>query len=269
MGSAAVAFRDLEGSLQRLPLAAWLALDDIHGKYRRTVLGPLWIAIGQAVMITGFSVVFSALFHGELASYLLYLAAGYPVWTLISQYLIDMPFAFIAAKGIIESYELPWLTHVWRRSFGYLFTFFHHIITLVVVMVILAMLKTLPPGLINPSMLLVIPALLVVLVAGAGVGMLLGVFGARYRDLQPATQVVTTFLMLLSPVVWHPEQLSHNLWIVQFNPIYYYLKLVRDPLLGQVSPPEIWLGAAGGAVVLFVLGFVAFTVSRRRLYHWL
>jgi ABC-type polysaccharide/polyol phosphate export permease len=75
--------------------------------------------------------------------------------------------------------------------------------------------------------------------------------------------------MLLSPVVWRPEQLQVNEWIVRLNPLYYYIKLVRDPLLGQVAPPEIWIGASVGAVAVFALGFVAFMLSRRRLYHWL
>ncbi|MFZ2029826.1 MAG: ABC transporter permease [Vitreimonas sp.] len=254
--------------MRRLPLAAWLALDDIHGRYRRTVLGPLWIAIGQATMIAGFAVVFSGLFHMDPAQYLLYLAAGFPVWTLISQYLIDMPNAFIAAKGVIESYELPWLLHVWRRSFGYLFTFFHHLLALVVAMLGLWAMHSAPVQ-IGWQTLLVAPALLIVLVAGAGAGALLGVMGARYRDLQPAMQVATSFLMLLSPVVWHANQLSANLWIVHLNPIYYFLVLVREPLLGRAPPLDIWLITTAGAVFLFVAGLVVFAASRKRLYHWL
>jgi ABC-type polysaccharide/polyol phosphate export permease len=269
LASAGIALRDLGGSLTRLPLAAQLALDDILGKYRRTVLGPLWIAIGQAATIGGFVLVFSGLFGIDAPEYALYLAAGIPVWALLSQYLSDMPMTFIAARGVIESYELPWLTHIWRRSIGYVLIFFHHIVTLFAVIAILAVMGELPsPPTFN--MLLALPALLVVLIAGTGVGMLFAVLGARYRDLQPAMQVASGFLFLFTPVMWRADQLREHLaWVFQYNPLYYYVVLVRDPLLGRAPGLEIWLGATVGAFALFAIGFLAFLLARRRLYHWL
>lgn len=262
MGSVGVAFRDLGGSLFRLPLAARLALDDIHGKYRRTVLGPLWIAIGHAATIAGFVVVFSGLFRLDPSTYAIYLAAGIPVWVLMSQYLIDMPQTFISARGLIESYQLPWMTHIWRRSISYMLLFFHHLITLFAVMAILRVQPTI-------EMLYAIPALFIVLIAGTGLGLFLAVLGARYRDLQPAMQVAAGFLFLFTPVMWRPEQLLSNEWAFQYNPLYYYITLVRDPLLGRVPPADMWIGAGAGAAAVFVLGFLAFLLGRRRLYHWL
>jgi len=262
VGTTAVAFRDLGGSLLRLPLALWLALDDIHGRYRRTVLGPLWIAIGQAAMIAGFAVVFSGLFGADPMTYLIYLAAGFPVWTLISYHFIDMPATFVASKGLIESYEAPWLTQIWRRSFGYLIVFVHHLIPLAVVMAVLQITPTV-------NMLLVFPALLIVLIAGAGFGMFMAVLGARFRDLQHAATVAAGFLILFTPVFWRAEQLRFNEWVYQYNPLYYFLTLVRYPLLQQAPPPEFWIITSAIAAALFVLGFVTFWLSRRRLFHWL
>ena len=263
MGSAGIALQDLGGSLYRLPLAARLALDDIHGKYRRTVLGPLWIAIGQAVTVGGFVLVFSGLFGLDPTHYTVYLAAGFPVWALLSQFLVDMPQTFIAARGVIESYQLPWLMHIWRRSIGYQLTLLHQLATLVVVMVMLRI----PPKL---EMLLALPALAIIVVAGTGVGTLLAVLGARYRDLQPAMQVATGFLFLFTPVMWRADQLREQLtWVFQYNPLYYFVRLLRDPLMGSAPPAEIWLGASAGAIALFGIGFLAFLLARRRLYHWL
>lgn len=266
MGTTSVAVRDLGGSLARLPLAARLALDDTHGKYRRTILGPLWIVIGQAVTIAGFAVVFSGLLNQNPKTYVLYLAAGIPIWAFMSQFLVDMPQTFIAAKGVIESYELPWLTHIWRRSLGYFILFLHHLVTLFVVMAIPALEAPAP----NLNMLLAIPALLIVLIAGTGVGMLLAVVGARYRDLQPAMQVSSGFLFLFTPVMWRAEGLRAELaWAYQYNPLHYYISLVRESLLGHAPPQELWIGTGAGAVGLFLLGFLAFLIGRRRLYHWL
>jgi ABC-type polysaccharide/polyol phosphate export permease len=260
--AASYAVGDLVGSVQRIPLALTLALDDIAGKYRRTALGPLWITVGQAATIAGFVLVFSVLFEMQPSEYALYLAAGFPVWMLISQFLSDMPSTFIAARPLIESYQLPWITHIWRRSIGYMLAFAHQIVILVVVMAFLATPVTV-------EMLYVFPALAILFVAGSGLGIILAVLGARYRDLQPAMVVAASFLFLFSPVMWRAEQLHLNQWAVQFNPVYYYIKIVRDPLLGQAVAPELWIGTAIGAAVIFVLGFLAFVLGRRRLYHWL
>lgn len=260
--AASYAVGDLVGSVQRLPLALTLALDDIAGKYRRTALGPLWITVGQAATIAGFVLVFSVLFEMRPADYALYLAAGFPVWMLISQFLSDMPATFIAARPLIESYQLPWITHIWRRSIGYMLAFAHQIVILLVVMVFLGTPVTL-------EMLYVFPALAILFVAGSGLGIILAILGARYRDLQPAMIVAASFLFLFSPVMWRAEQLHLNQWAVQFNPVYYYIKIVRDPLLGLPVSPEHWIGTSLGAAAIFALGFLAFVLGRRRLYHWL
>lgn len=260
--AAAVAFRDLSGSVIRLPLAFRLALDDIHGRYRRTVLGPLWITLAQAVTIAGFVFVYSVLFKVDPHRYALYLAAGFPIWLLIANYLSDMPAAFINARGFIESFGLPWLTHIWRRSIAYALTFMHHLVTLAVVMVWLGVAP-------KVEMLLAIPALLVLSLAGTGVGLTLAVLGARYRDLQPATQMTAGFLFMFSPVMWRPQQLTGIEWVYHLNPLYHYIQLVRDPLLGHAPSLESWIGCSIGAVALFTLGFLTYLFSRRRLYHWL
>lgn len=262
MGAGAVAINDLVGSVRGLPLAFVLAMDDIQGRYRRTVLGPLWIVLGQAATIGGFVLVFSGLWGIQPAIYALYLAAGFPVWMLISQYLADMPLAFIFGKPYIESYELPWLLQVWRRSIGYILLFGHQILPLFVVMVVLGVMP-------SPNMLYVIPALAILMVAGTGLGMLLALFGARYRDLQPAMGVSTGFLFLFTPVMWRAEQLHTNHWAVQFNPLYYFVELVRNPLLGVAPTNADWIWTSVSAVVIFALGFLAYVGARRRLYHWL
>ncbi len=262
MNSSAMAVQDLSRSIVRLPLAVRLALDDIHGKYRRTVLGPLWIALGQAATIAGFTLVFSGLFNASPVEYALFLAAGLPAWALISTHLIEMPVALVHVKGYLESYEVPWLTHIWRRSLGYLFVFVHQILTFIVIGLILRIDW-------RPEMLLAIPGLLLTTFAGAGAGMFLAVFGARYRDLQHAMGIFASLLFFLTPVIWRPAQLPANEWIYHFNPLYYFMSVVRDPLLGTSPSADVWIIAGALSAALFALGFFSFSSSRGRLYHWL
>ncbi len=258
----ATAFQDLMGSMARLPLAMTLAVEDIGGKYRRTILGPLWIAIGQAATIAAFAVLFSGLFHIPPTEYAPFLAAGFPAWALISSFMVDMPNAFIQSKGYLEAFDLPWLMQIWRRTFGYLIIFVHQVFTLFIVMAIL----DIPP---TYEMFYAIPGLIIVMFAGTGAGVFLAVVGARYRDLPHAMSILAGFLFLFSPVIWRPDQLLQNRWALDFNPMYYLLQMVREPLLGRGPEPEVWVGGIIAAIVLFLMGYIAFAVSRGRLYFWL
>lgn len=262
MGAGAIAFSDLVGSVRGLPLALILAIEDIQGKYRRTVLGPLWIVLGQAATIAGFVLVFSGLFQNDPHVYALYLAAGFPVWMLISQFLTDMPNAFVIGKGYIESFDLPWLTQVWRRSFLYVLMFFHQILPLFAVMLILGVRP-------SPTLFLIVPALFVLVLAGTGLGMMLALFGARYRDMQHAMGVLSGLLFLFTPIMWQANRLHVNLWVVHYNPIRYFVDLLRGPLMGTAPSLVTWAAASVSAAVIFALGFLAFARYRPRLYHWL
>jgi lipopolysaccharide transport system permease protein len=260
--AAAIAIDDLASSIRRFPLALALAIDDIQSKYRRTVLGPIWITLGQAATIAGFSLVFSGLFRTTPREYAFFLAASLPVWTLVSTFLIEMPNAFVHTKGYLESYEIPWLTHIWRRSLNYIFVFGHQLVTLFVVMALLRI-----P--LRAEMLLAAPALVLVLVAGFGIGVFLAVVGARYRDLQHAMSILASILFFLTPVVWRPEQLTSNTWVVALNPLYYLVGVLRDPLLGHAPDTGTWVVASAIAIVSFCAGAATFVLSRGRLYHWL
>lgn len=262
MKSSVVALRDLQKSVVRLPLAARLAVDDIESKYRRTVLGPLWIALGQAATIAGFTLVFSGLFRSSPPEYALFIGAGLPTWTLIAAHLTDMPTALVAAKGYIESYEVPWLTHIWRRSLLYLIIFAHQIITFVVLLVVMQ-------ARVSVEMLLVIPGLLVTTVAGAGLGIFLAVLGARYRDLQHAMGMVSSPLFFMTPVIWRAQQLTNNEWVYHLNPLYYFVSIVRDPLVGHAPSAYVWIIACVLAAAFFTLGIAVYGWNRGRLYHWL
>lgn len=262
MSAAEIALRDFGGSILRLPLAVRLAIEDIHGKYRRTVLGPLWIMFGQAATIAGFTLVFSGLLRTSPFEYSLFLAAGLPIWVLISSFAVDMPSAFLQNKGAIESFETPWITHIWRKSFGYLFVFAHQIVSYFLLSLYLHKPVT-------SDVVFVLPGIAIVLLAGTGLGLLVAVIGARYRDLQHALGLLVSFAFFVTPVIWHPASLPTNGWIYQYNPLYYLITIVREPLLGQVPDGAIWLGAFVGAIVSMFVGLGAFMLNRGKLYIWL
>lgn len=97
---------------------------------------------------------------------------------------------------------------------------------------------------------------------------LLAFVSARFRDLQPLVQSVVPLLFFLSPVLFKLEQAPELKWVMLFNPLTYYVSIIRDPILGTLPSLPIYLGAIS-------IGFLSFLTTKamvdkklNSLVHW-
>src|SRR3981081_2679979 len=78
------AFADIRTGLANRQLWAHLGWQDIKQRYRRSVLGPLWITIGMGVTALGLGILYAVLFNQELPVFLPYVTTGFIVWNFIN-----------------------------------------------------------------------------------------------------------------------------------------------------------------------------------------
>jgi ABC-type polysaccharide/polyol phosphate export permease len=248
-------------------IAAWkiwlhIGLEDVVGRYRRTVLGPLWIVISQCAFIFGIYFIRHSISGGNDNNFLLYLSISIPAWNLIASFLIEGSGALLRSKGYIESYPLPIPIFIIRVVFAALVNFAH----LLVVFVIVALITQITPSL---NWLAFIPGLIIVLVFGLGLSLGLSSLGARFRDLGPAMASIVGLMFVLSPVFWvpTPEQLRSP--IVQWNPFFYLLEVIREPLLSTSLTPSTWLVAIGLSLASLIVGGAIYKIMRPSIVYWL
>jgi ABC-type polysaccharide/polyol phosphate export permease len=78
-------------------------------------------------------------------------------------------------------------------------------------------------------------------------------------------------LFLLTPIMWMPESVRGKAvsFLLDFNPFYYLLVIVREPLLGH--PPDVFIWLIAGAISLtsFLAGHVLYGRFRHRVAYWL
>jgi ABC-type polysaccharide/polyol phosphate export permease len=247
-------------------LGAWriwgvTAVDDIMGRYRRTILGPLWITLGQAGFIAGLYLLRSKFSAGD-TNYLAYLAASIPTWGLLASFIVDGSNSLIKSKGFIDNYPIPMAVFSMRAVAAAYINYAH---LLVVYLVIVALMLKAP----TIAHLAILPGLLITLVFGLGCVLMLGPLGARFRDLAPATNMGTSLMFVLTPVFWVPEPAQVDSALVTYNPFYYLLEVVRAPLLGQVVEPHVWLLAVAVAAAVFVAGLATYVRMRPQIVYWL
>lgn len=243
-------------------LAATLGWLDIQLRYRGSLLGPIWLTLSTAVMIGSLGVLYGALFHMDVRSYLPYLALSQVLWAFLSTLISDACGCFTAADAVIRSVRMPLFVHALRVLVRNLLILAHNIVVVVVVDLIYSVW----PGWL---MLLSLPALVLWLVDSLAVILLLGAVGARFRDIPPIVGSVVQIAFFVTPVIWKPEQLGVHAWVLPLNPAFDLLQIVRAPLLGEVAAASVWGAALGYSVLLLAMTWWLFTRARGRVAFWI
>ncbi len=258
---ASTALDDVVRGAYAFHLWGMLGWQDIRRRYRRSRLGPFWITISMAVLVAVLGTLYGALLKVEAAEYVPFLALGFIVWSLISGLAAEGSGAFTEAAHIIREVSLPLSVHVYRVVWRNLIIFFHNIAIFVVV----AILFSIWPG--WPG-LLVLPGLVLLCLNGMWIGLLLGIVSARFRDLPPIVESLMRIAFFVTPIIWTPSLLPDRTTLLDLNPFFHVLELVRAPLLGQVPGLASWLMVSGITLGGGLVTFELFRRYRRRIAYW-
>ena len=258
---AELALLDLVQGARARYLWGLLGWRDIRRRYRRSVLGPFWLTISMGVFVAALGTLYGALLKIDLANYVPFLALGFIVWTLISGMITEGCTAFTGAEGIIKQTHQPLSVHLYRIIWSNFIIFCHNFVIFVVV----AILFSLWPGWTG---LLALPGLMFLCLNGVWAGLLLGIVSARFRDVPPLVASIMRVAFFVTPIIWMPSLLPGRAVLLDFNPFFHFLELVRAPLLGQVPGLVSWLAVVGITLGGWLVTFVMFRRYRWRIAYW-
>ena len=254
---------DLLGSFTSWRLWASLGWNDIAKQYRRSFIGPIWIALNTGIFIVGFGYIGAQLFKTNLEDYLPFFCAGQVVFTLLSSLMSEGCTTFVAADTFIKQSACSKTLFVSRVVFRNLLMFLHNAMVVFGVLLWFGKFHAIQWG---PFLL----ALPLIFIAGWLVVAIVGVIATRFRDVP---MIITSFLQLLffvTPVMWRPEQLTARAQIiVDYNPFAIFLSLLRSPLLGQQVSWEVWRAAMLIVLVLAIVFVAIYLQSRKKIVYWL
>jgi lipopolysaccharide transport system permease protein len=262
---------DLFGARLRDVLASWaraarsweiwvhLGVQDIKNRYKRSLVGPLWIAISLAVMVAGMSFLFGRLFSQEGGRYLIYLTIGMMLWSLIASSFTDGGYAFLGAESYIRQIPQAKQIYVLRCTVVNLVVFSFGVPVFVAVALIYRQFRaSLPWALVG---------FVVVLLACVGHSAIMAYLSVPFRDLPPASASALQIVYFLTPILYPVDLLRQRGlgWFLQVNPLYYLLEIVRHPILeGGPAPAGVYAGAVAYTACVWIVGLgVAATLDRR------
>jgi homopolymeric O-antigen transport system permease protein len=239
-----------------------LAWQDVRLRYRGSLLGPFWLTISMAIMIATLGVLYSTLFKLDIHTYLPFLTLGLLFWALISTIVLDGCNCLMSAETIIRQVRMPFSVHVYRVLYRNVIILGHNFVVFIAVLLIFHVQ-------LDADTLLVVPGLAILLITGCAVSLLLGMVGARFRDLGPIVGSVIQIAMFVTPIFWDPTTLhGRHLWLVNGNPFYAMLEVVRAPLLGHSPSAMSWELAIGTMIVSWIVAFAFFARFRTRIPFW-
>jgi len=255
-------FRDLVETFKIAPVWWYMAYQDLMSRYRRTTLGPWWITLGTGIGVGAMGFVWGSVFNIPLNDFFPYMTAGFILWGFISSCVLEGALIYTTPGAMLRTIKIPLLTFIFTGILRNLYTLLHNIIIVVIVFMIFQVK-------VSVITLLFVPGLFLVLITAFLLSVVLGILGARFRDLSYTISSLMTFLFMLTPVMWNPKILTGKKVLLAYgNPFTYFLAIVRDPLLNTIPDSFYYIGVFSMITVL--LGLASFLYERysHRLVYW-
>lgn len=255
---------DIFGATRRLPLVGTLGWQDVRQRYRRSAVGAFWLTISMGVVIATIGIVFGQIFSSPMEQFLPFLAIGLILWGFISTVVTEGCSGFIASEAIIKQLPIPLAVHIFRMIWRNMIILAHNLV--IFPLVLIAVGKPL-----SWTALASVPGFVLLLLNLIWMSLLLGTISARYRDIPQIIVSALQIVFYLTPIMWMPHLLPQraSTYILDANPAYHLLEIVRAPLLGQMPSMENWAVSIAMAVIGWAFTLAFYGRFRRRIAYWL
>ena len=209
-----------------------LALSDLRSRWRRSYLGILWAVIQPLAMTLLLSVVFARIFQTDIKEYAPYILSGLVVWEFVIATAVNGSLSFVQADAYIRQCRLPLAIYTLRTVLGNLIAMLLACVGLVAWVLIVT------PGHFGLTWLAALTIVPILLFVGWPLATILAYVATRFRDIPQALTLILQAMWFVSPIYFEAATFRRgglNV-LVDYNPIYHLLQIVRAPLLHGAWP---------------------------------
>lgn len=239
---------------------------EIIGRYRGSVIGLAWSLFNPILLLTIYTFVFSVVFKSRWmingseskAEFALILFMGMIVYGLFSETINRAPSLIVNNTNYVKKIVFP-LELLPIISFGVVF--FHALISFIVLLCACILFNGFIPWTAVLIPIIVLPLVFLTL----GISWFLGSLGVFVRDTNQSVNMLTTFLLFLSPVFYPIAMVPENLQIfILLNPVSFIIEQARVVLIFGLLPN--WLGLffySIVSIVVMIFGYKWFQKTRK------
>ena len=227
-----------------------LSRADLRARFRRSFFGILWAILQPFGLMVLISLVFSRMFNQSIYDYAPYILSGIIIWECVTSVVVGGSLAFVQADAYIKQTRHPLAIYTLRNTVTSLCILMIASVTLFG-WVIVALPQNI--GMSWLAVPMVVPLLLVI---AWPLATIMAYIGVRFRDLPNALALILQAAWFVSPVYFKDSMFRssglHGL--VDYNPIYHIMEIVRAPMLyGQWPTLTNFAWCLGTALVLFTI----------------
>jgi ABC-2 type transport system permease protein/lipopolysaccharide transport system permease protein len=254
--------KDIYGGLANWRLWTALGWYDVRQRYRRSVFGPFWSTMSLAIAVAAIGTIYAKLFNRPPEIYVPHLTLGFLIWILLGSIVRRSCRVFVRAERYIKGTRAP------LSTFVFLILWFDIIIFLYqsFVYVIVAVIFNIVPG---PLILLSGLGFILLILNGVWFALFMGILATRYRDISEIMNNIMQIAFFLTPILWMPDMLGRGFGVLNFNPFYHFVELMRAPLLGEAPLALSWWVVLGITVAGWIAAFLLYARYRGRVAYWL
>jgi ABC-2 type transport system permease protein/lipopolysaccharide transport system permease protein len=230
-------------------------------RYRRTTLGFLWTLISPVLTLTISAFVFAHLLRApDFKIYIIYVFTGMLPWMMFSNSVTIGGGALLANESLLRKVALPLHAFPVAGVLGVMIDNFFALGAMFLIMTFLG-------ASFSPAMLVLPLSYALLLLFSTACAMVFAIVFVYFRDMQHITTVLLQALMYFTPILYRLEDLPGEVrWLFQLNPMYYLLRLFREPMLnGLVPASQTWLAGVLIAVTTFAFARLLSAATRRTL----
>ena len=234
-----------------------LALSDLRSRWRRSFFGALWTIAQPLGLTLLLAIVFGRIFHVDIAEYAPYILSGMIVWEFLSASAVNGSLSFVQADAYIRQCLHPLAIYTLRTVLGNLLA------SLLASLGLIAWVLVVMPRNLGWTWLAALSIVPILLAIAWPLATVLAYIATRFRDLPSALALLLQAMWFVSPVYFEEDVFRRGDLhvLIDYNPIYHLLQIVRAPLLhGEWPTLDNYLYCAGSAALLVLL---AWAIGRR------
>lgn len=252
--------RDLLAGLLRRRLIIHLGISEIIQRYRNTTLGPLWMTLSLSIFLTSLGIVGGTLFNVPLKEYLPFLCAGVVIWAFISAIFNESGTIFLAAPLEVSAYGLPTSVFIYSFIVKQFILFAHNLLIFFLLGAYFSVPFYSEPFWLIAGLLIYIPFIF-------GSTIIISIVSMKFRDIPEILASILQVMFFATPVMWRPELLEERgrSYILEFNPLYYFIEVLRQPLMGEATSTDIFIITSVISITTLICAIFIYIRFRHRI----
>lgn len=257
-------FKEIKEIIRYRELLRNLVIKDIKVRYKRSVLGFLWVMLNPLFMMLVLNIVFSGIFRVSTKDYTAYLISGIILWSFFSQSTSTSLISFMGNSNIIKKIYLP--KAIFPLSV-ILSAMIHFTFSLVPLFAIFLITGTR----ISPHIYLLPVIFVLVFIFSYGISLIISTLTVFFHDTKYIYDVLLMAWMYSTPIFYPESIVSERFrFILEMNPLYYFLSLFRSSLYTGIQLDQSRLiYALSFSTIAFIAGWLFYNRYKDRLVFYL